>query len=166
MLQGTSDKHKDYVFGQMTTRGIIDGSDEYAIRTVRDTRYRLVWNLNYDVPFSNVCVTSDYFDSMKAKAASGDATAKTFTSRYIHRPEYELFDCETDPLEMTNLADSEAHQEVLARLKAELVAWMENQGDQGVATERDAIFRLQRNRNKPREQVLREWEQRSARSKR
>ena len=48
----------------------------------------------------------------------------------------ELYDLDADPWELTNLADDPAHAKTLARLRADLDAWMDDQGDEGLATER------------------------------
>ena len=119
----------------MTTRGIINGTDAYAIRSVRDARYKLILNLNHESKFTNACTKMPLFQSMVAKAATGDATAKRLVHDYHHRPAVELFDLKTDPLEMSNLADQKDLKKVQINLRAKLEAWMKAQGDEGVTTE-------------------------------
>ena len=140
VLLGKATQHKEFVFGEMTTRGIINGSDAYGIRTVRDQRYRLVWNLNHETKFTNACTKSSEFQSMVEKAQAGDKMAQQLVNRYHYRPEFELYDCDTDELEMTNLAGDQAYAEKLGVLKAELDRWMKSQGDLGKQTELDAIL--------------------------
>ena len=41
VLMGEAKRHKENVFGIMTTRGINNGTDAFAIRSVRDERYKL-----------------------------------------------------------------------------------------------------------------------------
>lgn len=135
VLEGKTDHHKDYVYGIMTTRGIHNGSDAYAIRTVRGEKYRLIRNLNYKTKFTNACTASDYFASMVKKAEAGDAVAKKLTHAYQHRPAVELYDVVADPLEMNNLASDPAYQDTISRLSGKLDEWMADQGDEGVATE-------------------------------
>ena len=135
VLRGKADTHKEHVFGIMTTRGIINGTDAYAIRSVRDTRYKLILNLNHKSKFTNACTKSPAFQSMVAKAAAGDATAKRLVHAYQHRPAVELFDMEKDPLEMSNLSGNADYQKHVTRLRAKLEGWMKTQGDQGVETE-------------------------------
>ena len=135
VLRGKADTHKEHVFGIMTTRGIINGTDAYAIRSVRDTRYKLILNLNHKSKFTNACTKSPAFQSMVAKAAAGDATAKRLVHAYQHRPAVELFDMEKDPLEMNNLSGNTDYQKHVTRLRAKLEGWMKTQGDQGVETE-------------------------------
>ncbi len=135
VLRGKADTHKEHVFGIMTTRGIINGTDAYAIRSVRDTRYKLILNLNHKSKFTNACTKSPAFQSMVAKAAAGDTTAKRLVHAYQHRPAVELFDMEKDPLEMSNLSGNTDYQKHVTRLRSKLEGWMKTQGDQGVETE-------------------------------
>ena len=135
VLRGKADTHKEHVFGIMTTRGIHFGTDAYAIRSVRDTRYKLILNLNHKSKFTNACTKSPAFQSMVAKAAAGDTTAKRLVHAYQHRPAVELFDMEKDPLEMSNLSGNTDYQKHVTRLRSKLEGWMKTQGDQGVETE-------------------------------
>ena len=158
VLTGKTDQHKDHVYGIMTTRGIINGNSIYPIRTVRDSRYRLIWNLNHEDKFTNACTKSEAFKSMVQAAEAGDAKAKELVRKYHYRPEYELFDCQADPLEMNNLIDDAKHQAIAKRLQKTLRQWMEQQGDRGIATEVEAAMRLGKNRGKSREEALKNWE--------
>ena len=148
VLRGKADTHKDFVYGIMTTRGIINGTDAFAIRSVRDTRYKLILNLNHESKFTNACTKSPMFQSMIAKAKSGDATAKRLVHAYHHRPAVELFDMKNDPLEMANLAGQSDTQKIEMRLRQKLSAWMKSQGDKGVETELKARERQGRGRKR------------------
>ena len=139
VLSGQAKRHKDYVFGIMTTRGINNGTEAFAIRSVRDKRYKLILNLNHESKFTNACTKMPLFRSMVAKAETGDPLAKRLVRAYHHRPAVELFDMEVDPLEMNNLAGRAGTRKTEARLRQELAAWMRSQGDQGVATEMKAL---------------------------
>jgi len=50
-------------------------------------------------------------------------------------PEEELYDLQTDPHEIANLAKSPEHQETLKRLRAALEKWIEETNDQGKTLE-------------------------------
>jgi uncharacterized sulfatase len=151
VLSGEAKRHKDYVFGIMTTRGINNGTEAFAIRSVRDKRYKLILNLNHESKFTNACTKMPLFKSMVAKAETGDPLAKRLVHAYHHRPAVELFDTEADPLEMNNLAGQPNTKKTEARLRRELAAWMAAQGDQGVATEMKALKRQRR--GKPRKKT-------------
>ena len=135
VLEGRTQKHKEQVFGIMTTRGIINGTDAYAIRSVREERYKLIVNLNHESKFTNACTKMPLFLSMVEKAKAGDATARRLVDAYHHRPAVELYDLKTDPLEMTNLAGRPGSDAHIKRLRSKLEAWMKEQGDKGVETE-------------------------------
>jgi arylsulfatase A-like enzyme len=51
--------------------------------------------------------------------------------RYHRRPAEELYDLRADPHELKNHAADPAHAETLRKLRAELDAWMKEQGDPG-----------------------------------
>lgn len=157
ILTGKADHHKDFTYGIMTTRGIINGSNQYAIRTVRDKKYRLIWNLNYKKQFSNICMDTDYFRSMIEAEKSGEPKAKSLVKKYKFRTEYELYDCEADPLEMNNLVGDLKYKDVVQRLNKKLKAWMKSQGDQGVETELDAILHQVKFKGLTREEAMKRF---------
>ena len=125
----------------MTTRGINNGTEAFAIRSVRDKRYKLILNLNHESKFTNACTKMPLFRSMVAKAETGDPLAERLVRAYHHRSAVELFDMEVDPLEMNNLAGRAGTRKTEARLRQKLAAWMRAQGDKGVATEMKALER-------------------------
>lgn len=162
VLLGESDEHKDYSYGIMTTRGIINGTDEYGIRTVRDERYRLIWNLNHEARFQNACTQADYYQSMVRAAQQGDERAQWVVKHYEQRPEFELYDCERDPLEMENVIGDARHAAVVTRLQAKLEAWMADQGDLGAETETRALLRQGRYKKMTLEEAEAVWRDRGS----
>ncbi len=139
VLEGKTNKHKSHVYGIHTTRGIINGSETFGIRSVRSEKFKLIRNLSPDVKFTNACSQGIVFKSWKQAAAAGthpDAADKV--KRYHHRPALELFDITKDPLEWNNLADDPAFAKVKTELSAKLETWMKSQGDEGQTTELDA----------------------------
>ena len=72
VLLGKKDEHKEFVFGEMTTRGINNGSETFGIRSVRGERYKYIWNFTPEVEFKNACTHSKEFRSWIVKAESGD----------------------------------------------------------------------------------------------
>jgi len=147
VLLGRTNKHRDYVYGAHTTRGIINGSACYPVRSVRDERYKYIWNPNYETVFYNVIATNpeELLQTWKKIGQTNPAVAAR-ARFYQHRPEVELYDLEKDPYELTNLADDPAYAEIEARLRKELDRWMAQQGDEGNATELKAIERQGPNR--------------------
>ena len=131
--------HKQYVFGEMTTRGIINGSDHFGIRSVRSEQFKYIWNFTPEVEFSNACTKSKEFQSWIALAEAGNDHAATLVKRYVSRPQIELYDIEKDPLELNNLAELAGYDAVKSDLRAELDRWMLACGDRGQITEMQAL---------------------------
>ncbi len=129
--------HKDYVYGEMTTRGIINGSDTYGIRSIRSRQFKYIWNFTPETTFTNACTKNAIFKSWQAKAET-DPRAAILVDRYQRRPEVELYNIKTDPLELWNLADDPAYNAVKADLRKRLDTWMRACGDRGQQTELDA----------------------------
>jgi uncharacterized sulfatase len=85
--------------------------------------------------------------------------------RYHYRPELELYDCDTDPLELHNLAANAEHAKDVARLKVKLQAWMTEQGDRGIETELDALLHQGRYKNMTREEAEKAWQKKQTGAK-
>ena len=139
VLTGERNHQRDYVFGVNTTRGINNGSDAYASRSARNDQYLYIHNLNYETKYANVVTHSPLFKSWLAK----DAVRAGF---YLNRPEEELYDINKDPYALQNLATDPSYNAVKKKLKEELKAFMQQQGDQGVQTEMQALSRQPRNK--------------------
>jgi len=147
VLTGQTNEHKKYVFGEMTTRGINNGSDYFGIRSVRSARFKYVWNFTPEVKFQNACTNSSIFKSWRQKAET-DPDAAEKVRRYEHRPGEELYDVEKDPYEWKNLADDPQYATIKMRMKKRLLEWMEEMGDMGRQTELEAFEHQAGNRNK------------------
>ena len=138
VLKGKTKQHKEHVYGVMTTKGIINGNPSYPIRSIRSRTHKLILNLQPDQTFTNACTKSREFKSIVAAADAGDEQAQWVVKNYQQRPAVEFFDVLNDPLEMHNLAGHPQHQGTITELKSKLAAWMDSQGDTGVATEMKA----------------------------
>ena len=86
VLLGKTNEHKQFVYGEMTTRGIINGNDCYPIRSVRSRTHKLILNLSHDQVFTNACTKSPEFLSMVVAADAGDEAARRAVERYQRRP--------------------------------------------------------------------------------
>ncbi|MBI2480789.1 MAG: sulfatase [Planctomycetia bacterium] len=139
VLSGEKSRHKDFVFGEMTTRGIINGSPYFGIRSVRSDKFKYIINFTPDVTFTNACTKSGAFKSWEEKADAGDADAADKVRRYYHRPAEELYAITEDTYEWNNLAADPKFAEVKAELRDQLDAWMLAQGDKGQETELAAL---------------------------
>lgn len=101
----------------------------YPTRVIRTDRYKLILNIAHQLPYP--------FASDLYAAATWQAFLKserTYYGRrraadYHFRPRYELYDLQQDPDELTNLADSRAHQAVFNDLAARLKTYQQKTRD-------------------------------------
>ena len=140
VLRGQTTEHKQYTFGLHTTRGIINGSDAFGIRSVGTKTHRYIRNLNPGVKFTNAVTReggdrANFWTSWVAQADAGDSHAKDMTQKYSYRPDEELYDVKGDPHCLKNLAADPAMASLKQELSSQLDDWMVSQGDEGAATE-------------------------------
>ncbi|RAJ10241.1 sulfatase family protein [Arenibacter echinorum] len=131
-------KHNKYTYGQMTTRGIINGSDYYPIRSISNGRYRYISNLASEVPFKNWVFSQPFFTEWEEDAKSNPQTKK-LVQKYRFRPAEELYDDDKDPYNQHNLASDPIYKKIKKELKGQLQKWMSQVGDEGIITELLAI---------------------------
>jgi arylsulfatase A-like enzyme len=131
VLRGEKTAHRDHIFA--THSG--DGNwNIYPSRTLRTDRWKYILNLHPEFAFTTHIDLPGNL-GQRAFFASWEATAKTNTqaaeivSRYHRRPAEELFDLEADPSEQQNLSADPAQATRLKEMRAQLNAWMREQGD-------------------------------------
>ncbi len=145
VLSGQAKTHGQWTYGVHTTQGIIAGRP-YPIRSIRDERYKYIINLLPDSNFHNTVIESDranYWRSWE-RDAKHDDHAKRLVQRYIRRPAEELYDLQTDPNELHNLAADSRYQARVETMKQQLTRWMKQQNDRGIETELAANQRKRR----------------------
>lgn len=102
----------------------------YPMRVVRGRKHKLIWNIAHPLPFP---FASDLWEAptwQDALQQGRDAQYGRRTIRnYIQRPQFELYDMESDPDEVRNLAADPAHAKLLDELKARLKAFQKRTGD-------------------------------------
>ena len=104
----------------------------YPQRTVRDERYKLIWNLMPDQVNPGYDFTMSRFysaDDLDRALARAPVRVRKAYARMRRPPEFELYDLERDPYEFENLASVPDHRSVLAELKDALLAWRRETGD-------------------------------------
>jgi N-sulfoglucosamine sulfohydrolase len=100
----------------------------YPMRMIRTHRFKLIQNLAWPLAFpaaSDLFHSSTWQATLKKKVLYGRRTVDA----YLHRPEYELYDIETDPDEARNLAGDSAYATQLKQLQGRLHAFMKDTGD-------------------------------------
>ena len=132
VLHGETDVLRNRIF---TTHSGDRKMNVYLSRSVRTERYKLIWNLHPEFAFTThidmlVRETSgDYFKEWLERAKTDKDAANT-VAKHHGRPEFELFDLEADPNELSNLAGNQNMKQVQHELMAELKAWIKEQGDE------------------------------------
>ena len=122
---------RQYAFGAR------DRCDEtvFRLRTVRDERFRYIRNFTPDRPFlqPNEYKARQYplWTLLPQLYAEGKLTPAQAALCAPRMPEEELYDLETDPHEIRNLAGSAGHEMVIERLRQVLEKWMVETDDQG-----------------------------------
>jgi arylsulfatase A-like enzyme len=122
---------RKYVFGAR------DRCDEtvFRFRTVRTDRYRYIHNFTPDRPFlqANEYKEKQYpvWNLIKELHAAGKLTPEQEFLAAPTMPEEELYDIQTDPYEIHNLAKSPEHQAKLKELRGVVDQWIEDSNDQG-----------------------------------
>ncbi|HYF35516.1 MAG TPA: sulfatase, partial [Prosthecobacter sp.] len=134
---------REYVFGAR------DRCDEtvFRMRTVRDKRYRYIRNFTPDRPFlqPNEYKERQYpvWNLLKQLAAEEKLTPAQAALAAPNMPEEELYDLETDPHQIQNLAASPKpeHQTALTRLRGVLQTWIQETNDQGRVPEPEEVVK-------------------------
>ncbi len=137
VLSGEKDEHRDRVFASHSGDGRMN---EYPMRAVRSREWKYIRNLTPNAEYhthvdrAKGADGKDYWSSWERLAAT-DAGAAEKVRRYHKRPAEELYDLAADPWEQVNLAADPAHAQRLSGFRDELAAWMQDIGDEGLATE-------------------------------
>ncbi len=102
----------------------------YPMRVVRTRRYKLIWNIAHGLEYPSA---SDLYRSSTWQEALNQDPETLYGKRtvgaYLHRPEFELYDLQSDPDEVVNLADDPAHADDLAKLQEKIRAFQKRTGD-------------------------------------
>ncbi|TWU64654.1 Arylsulfatase [Crateriforma conspicua] len=132
VLGGQQAAHRNRIF---TTHSGDRLMNVYLSRAIRTDRYKLIWNVHPEFAFTTHIdlllreTSGDYFKQWTERANT-DARAADVVAKHHGRPEYELYDLQTDPLEQTNIAGNEDVAAIQDRLRNELNSWVQSQGDE------------------------------------
>ncbi|HQF13057.1 MAG TPA: sulfatase [Thermogutta sp.] len=100
-------------------------------RSIRNERFLLIKNWLPQLPRTPPAdaVRSPTYDAMKRLRAQGKLTPPQMEPFVVPRPEVELYDCENDPHNLTNLADRPEYSTIKSELLRALETWREQTGD-------------------------------------
>ena len=84
----------------------------YPMRTLRNRRYKLIWNIAWRLEFPNPIDTLQRQTWRKLVEREDEFLGKRRVKDFLFRDEFELYDLKTDPDELVNLAADPAHAEI------------------------------------------------------
>lgn len=127
---------REYVYG------IRDRMDERydMTRAVRDRRWKYIRNYHPELPYAQPIEYMEEMPTMREwrrLAAAGQLNGPPSLFLKATKPVEELYDTETDPDEVDNLALREEHQDVLERLRKVHQQWLRDTRDLGFLPEAD-----------------------------
>jgi N-sulfoglucosamine sulfohydrolase len=131
----------EYVFAARDRMDI-----EYdMMRSARDRRFLYIRNFQPELPYAGHIIyrnqsniMQEWFRLQAEGTLKGPATLWMRTSR----PAEELYDTQTDPHQIDNLAAKPAHRPTLDRMRRAVTDWMTRIGDQGLINEAEMIQRM------------------------
>ena len=118
-------------------RDRIDGSHD-RVRAVRDKRFKLIRNFEPDLPYILDVPYRDRMPTMQELLRlqrEGSPTGPVSLWLAPHRPAVELYDTDTDPYEVHNLAADARYSAVVNRMDEALREWQRETADMGAVPE-------------------------------
>ena len=141
LIRGEDVASRDYLF---TEYHVHSAHNYYPQRTVRDKRFKLIWNLlpgevnpGYDFTVKRFYGTEEIDTALAGAPEEVQDAYKLMRSP----PEFELYDLQNDPYEFRNLAENFTHSGKLRELKERLLTWRKETKDPFLNHE--SVLRLQ-----------------------
>jgi N-sulfoglucosamine sulfohydrolase len=133
VLTGKEKSFRDYIYASHTRDGDMN---IFPQRCVRDTRYKYILNLTPETTWTthwtkvpNIPEShKEVWDTWIEKAKT-DPHAARIVNLNEHHPQEELYDTQSDPHELTNLAPDPAMAPTLTRMRQHLQDWLTAQGE-------------------------------------
>jgi arylsulfatase A-like enzyme len=115
------------------------------MRSARDTRFLYIRNFAPELPYAGhiiyrnqSAIMQEWLRLQAARKLTGPAALWMRTNR----PAEELYDTQSDPHQIRNLAAEPAHRATLERMRKAVGDWMTRIGDQGLVNEPEMIQRM------------------------
>lgn len=129
ILNGSDQPVRSLLFAEFNTHS---NHEPYPQRSVRDNRYKLIYNpcfgtenpgLDYTV---TKLVSRNIFNDALSRATPEVKQAYTLMRT---PPEFELYDLQKDPYEMNNLSNNSEYRDIVNKLKEQLTNWQKETRD-------------------------------------
>lgn len=101
----------------------------YPMRVLRERRYKLIYNIAHALPYPMALDLYQSFTWQDILRTKQKLFGKRTVDAYLHRPRFELYDLQTDPDEVHNLAANPRYRSELARMQAKLKAFQQRTRD-------------------------------------
>ncbi len=101
----------------------------YPMRTIRNRRHKLIWNINWQSEYPLPIDTLRRATWTEAIRRGETKIGRREIHRFLHRDQVELYDLENDPDELVNLAGLPEHADTRRELSEKLVAWLTETSD-------------------------------------
>ena len=133
VLLGKTKTFRKYIYASHTGDG---NMNVFPQRCVRDIRYKYIVNLNPEriwtthftkvpgIPQSHKQVWDTWVEKAKT-----DPIAAKIVELNEHHPQEELYDTQTDPHELNNIADKPEVKRILLKMRKKLRQWLASQGE-------------------------------------
>ncbi len=131
LLLGKTKRHRDRVFNTHSGDGDFN---VYPIRSLRTRQWKYILNLHPEFQHQTHDTRNRrgngilYWNSWVEEGKTNPGAAAV-VKRSVERPAEELYDLKADPQELRNLAADPQQASRVASMRAELKAWMKQQGD-------------------------------------
>ncbi|MGE3313964.1 MAG: sulfatase-like hydrolase/transferase [Planctomycetaceae bacterium] len=115
-----------------------------VIRAVRDVRYKYIRNYEPQRPYAQFLTYAEVGPTMKEfrrLSEGGQLNDQTKLFMRNRKPPEELYDLESDPHEIHNLARLPKYQDILDRMQKAHVEWMQQTIDTGLLPEPEMVSR-------------------------
>lgn len=116
----------DEVYGSHTLHEV---TMYYPMRVLRERRYKLIFNIAHELTFPMALDLYHSFTWQDVRQTGRKLYGKRTVEAYLHRPRFELYDLQTDPDEVRNLANDPKHQAVLKRMQEKLKRFQQQTKD-------------------------------------
>ncbi len=128
VLFGEADAHRKVVFATHTGDGNMNRT---PMRMIRTGRYKYILNLAPHIQYTTHMdrgARTPYWKSWEQQSFETEHAASVLY-RYHNRPAEELYDLQTDPYEIRNLAADPAYTPLVEDFRRQLSEWRRRQGD-------------------------------------
>lgn len=105
----------------------------YPMRVLRERRFKLIYNIAWKLEFPMALDLYQSYTWQSILKSKSKMLGKRAVASYLHRPKFELYDLQSDPNELKNLATLPAYSHELKRMQQKLRQYQEKTRDMWVS---------------------------------